>query len=56
MKTYERREAIAPAGASPKDPPKRPFVEPKLSFVEPKLVCHGSLADVTAGFFGIFSP
>jgi len=35
---------------------KRPFTKPKLTFVAPKLVKHGGLADVTAGFFGEFSP
>lgn len=35
---------------------KLPFTEPKLTFVEPKLVKHGDVADVTAGFFGTFSP
>ena len=32
------------------------FVAPKLTFVKPELVRQGSLADVTAGFFGTFVP
>ena len=32
------------------------FVEPKLAFVEPELVPQGDVANVTAGFFGTFSP
>lgn len=32
------------------------FVAPKLTFVKPELVRQGSLADVTAGFFGTFIP
>lgn len=39
-----------PAAAKP------PFVAPKLTFVKPELVRQGSLADVTAGFFGSFTP
>ena len=35
---------------------KVPFVEPRLTFIEPKLVKRGDIADVTAGFFGKFSP
>ena len=35
---------------------KQPFVAPKLTFVKPELVRQGSLADVTAGFFGTFIP
>lgn len=33
-----------------------PLVQPKLTFVKPELVRQGSLADVTAGFFGTFIP
>ena len=35
---------------------RQPFVAPKLTFVKPELVRQGSLADVTAGFFGTFIP
>ena len=35
---------------------KEPFEEPKLTFVKPKLVRHGSVNEVTAGFFGTFYP
>ncbi len=35
---------------------KEPFEEPKLTFVKPKLVRHGSVSEVTAGFFGPFYP
>lgn len=30
--------------------------EPKLAFVEPKLTKEGGLKDITAGFFGTFTP
>lgn len=43
------RPAETPAG-------KLPFIPPRVQFVQPTLTRHGSLADVTAGFFGIFSP
>jgi hypothetical protein len=33
-----------------------PWQEPKLAFIEPKLTTHGKLAEVTAGFFGGFTP
>jgi hypothetical protein len=32
------------------------FVEPRLCFVEPVLTPRGDLRQVTAGFFGPFSP
>jgi hypothetical protein len=35
---------------------KAPWQEPKLVFIEPKLIKHGRLEEVTAGFFGGFSP
>ena len=34
----------------------RPFTLPKLTFVRPKLVREGGMTEVTAGFFGTFSP
>jgi hypothetical protein len=30
--------------------------EPKLTFLEPRLTIHGRLEEVTAGFFGGFTP
>lgn len=30
--------------------------EPKLAFVEPKLTKQGDLKEITAGFFGSFTP
>ena len=33
-----------------------PWQEPKLAFIEPKLTKHGSLEEVTGGFFGGFTP
>jgi hypothetical protein len=35
---------------------KEPWQEPKLAFIEPKLTTHGQLEEVTAGFFGGFTP
>lgn len=35
---------------------KQQWQEPKLTFVKPKLTKHGELKEVTAGFFGGFSP
>ena len=35
---------------------KHTWEEPKLDFVEPKLTKQGALKDITAGFFGSFSP
>ena len=35
---------------------KQQWQEPKLAFVKPKLTKHGELKEVTAGFFGGFSP
>jgi hypothetical protein len=35
---------------------KAPWQEPKLAFIEPKLTTHGKLEEVTAGFFGGFTP
>lgn len=32
------------------------FVKPKLTFVKPKLEPQGSFEQVTAGFFGTFTP
>ncbi|MEZ5356442.1 MAG: hypothetical protein R2762_27735 [Bryobacteraceae bacterium] len=36
--------------------PRQKFEQPKLTFIQPKLTRHGNLTEVTAGFFGIFSP
>ena len=38
------------------DSSKAPWQEPKLAFIEPKLTKHGKLEEVTAGFFGGFTP
>jgi hypothetical protein len=35
---------------------KKKFTEPKLEFVEPKLTKQGDATQITAGFFGPFSP
>ena len=45
-----------PANGQPAAAARQPFVAPKLTFVRPELVRQGSLADVTAGFFGTFLP
>jgi hypothetical protein len=34
----------------------QPWEEPKLTFLEPKLTKHGPLEEVTAAFFGGFTP
>lgn len=41
---------------SPQEGTKRPWQEPRLRFVEPMLTKHGSLEDLTTGFFGDISP
>lgn len=44
-------------GSAPSPPAgKKPWQEPKLAFVKPKLTKHGKLEELTAGFFGGFSP
>jgi hypothetical protein len=35
---------------------KAPWQEPKLAFIEPTLTTHGTLDEVTAGYFGGFTP
>jgi hypothetical protein len=45
-----------PSQAKESGSAKAPFIAPKLTFVKPELVRQGSLADVTAGFFGTFIP
>jgi hypothetical protein len=35
---------------------KEPWQEPKRAFIEPKLTTHGSIEEVTASFFGGFTP
>jgi len=35
---------------------KQTWEEPKLAFVEPKLTKQGGLKEITAGFFGTFTP
>ena len=34
----------------------QPWEEPRLAFIEPKLIKHGKLEEMTAGFFGTFTP
>lgn len=45
---------------SPKGQPeaesKQTWEEPKLAFVEPTLTKQGALQEITAGFFGTFTP
>lgn len=45
----------ATEGGGPDTGP-QPWEEPKLTFIEPTLTNHGSLEDVTAGYFGGFTP
>jgi hypothetical protein len=49
----ERSAQKAQPGVAPE---KQPWEEPKLAFIEPTLTKHGQLEEVTAGFFGGFSP
>ncbi|MCA2968637.1 MAG: lasso RiPP family leader peptide-containing protein [Acidobacteriaceae bacterium] len=42
-------------GSEPREPGAA-FVAPRISYIRPQLTRHGNLADVTAGFFGNFSP
>ena len=35
---------------------KKDWQEPKLTFVRPKLSKHGSVKEMTGGFFGTFVP
>jgi hypothetical protein len=37
-------------------PGRQAWEEPKLTFIEPKLTKHGQLEEVTAAFFGGFTP
>lgn len=48
--------AFPPVAPTSAPQPKPQFEEPRLTFIEPKLTDHGSLVDVTAGFFGTFTP
>jgi hypothetical protein len=50
------REDVQQLEETPQGMDKQPWQEPKLTFVEPKLIKHGKLAEVTAGFFGGFTP
>jgi hypothetical protein len=34
----------------------QPWEEPRLTFIEPKLTKHGKLEEMTAAFFGGFTP
>jgi hypothetical protein len=45
-----------PGTTASSDSSKEPWQEPKLAFIEPKLTKHGKLEEVTAGFFGGFTP
>ncbi len=38
------------------EPSKLAWEEPKLAFVEPTLTHHGKVQDISAGFFGSFTP
>jgi hypothetical protein len=49
-------EPEATGGTASPTSGKAPWQEPKLAFIEPKLTTHGKLEDVTAGFFGGFTP
>ena len=49
-------EREAPGATASPDPSQEPWQEPKLVFLEPKLIKHGQLEEVTAGFFGGFTP
>ena len=55
-KISERFGCDVPSQSNPAAIAKPRFVAPKLTFVKPELVRQGSLADVTAGFFGTFIP
>lgn len=50
------QEREVPSATVDRAPGKQPWREPKLAFVEPKLTTHGKLEEVTAGFFGGFTP
>lgn len=49
-------EPEAPGATASPAAGKEPWQEPKLAFIEPKLIKHGQLEEVTAGFFGGFTP
>lgn len=53
-KSFQEKKENIPNGNSISEKP--PFEEPKLEFIEPKLTPRGDLRNVTAGFFGPFSP
>ena len=50
------RAGEAPGGPRLSAAEKEPWQEPKLAFIEPKLTKHGRLEELTAGFFGGFTP
>jgi hypothetical protein len=53
----DRTQAVPPASEESRaGAGKAPWQEPKLTFIEPTLMKHGRLEDVTAGFFGGFTP
>ena len=53
----DRTQAVPPAAeASRVGAGNAPWQEPKLTFIEPTLTTHGRLEDVTAGYFGGFTP
>jgi hypothetical protein len=56
--TGQRASQAREAQGSTDDPAsgKEPWQEPKLTFIEPKLTKHGQREEVTAGFFGGFTP
>lgn len=53
---HASEEGQVPEVSADPDPSKAPWQEPKLIFIEPKLTTHGKLEEVTAGFFGGFTP
>lgn len=50
-KHTEPRETCAVSAAN-----KKTWQDPKLAFVQPKLTKHGSVKELTGGFFGTFNP
>jgi hypothetical protein len=53
---HASHELEAPGATAAPAAGKAPWQEPKLAFIEPKLTTHGKLEEVTAGFFGGFTP
>jgi hypothetical protein len=51
-----RQEGEVPGATTSPASGKEVWQEPKLAFIEPTLTIHGQLEEVTAGFFGGFTP